>query len=214
MLALNVVTIIILITVVVSIYAFNNRALMDRLVFNPYDVKHYGNRIRIFGHVLIHADWAHLILNMFVLYSFGRMLLVEFQLEFDWERGDPSGIMGQLHFLALYVLGGLFATLIPYIRHQNNPSYRSLGASGAVSAVVFAFIMWNPQHQMGLIFFPVMIPAYIFGPLYLLAEFLLDRRGGTRIAHDAHIGGALFGILYALIINIDKAKAFIDSFTG
>lgn len=214
MLTLNVVTIIILITVVVSIAAFNNRNLMDRLVFNPYDIKHFGNRIRIFGHMFIHADWAHLGFNMFALYMFGTFLLFEFQTEFDWMNGNPSGMMGTLHFVVLYVLGGLFATLIPYIRHHDNPSYRSLGASGAVSAVVFAYIIWNPMHELGLMFIPVRIPAYIFGPLYLFAEFLLDRRGGSRIAHDAHIGGALFGILYALIINIDKGKDFIEAFTG
>ena len=204
---LNVLTVILLITVSVSIYAFNNRGLLDRLIFNPYDVKHYGNRIRIIGHVLIHADWAHLILNMMALYMLGRVLLFEFQHEF-------GNIPGQFHFLVLYVLGALFATLIPYARNHNNPAYRSLGASGAVSAVVFAFIIWNPTQELGLIFLPIRIPAYIFGPAYLLLEYILDKRGGSGIAHDAHIGGALFGILYALIINIDKGKEFIQLIFG
>lgn len=204
---LNVLTVILLITVAISIYAFNNTALMDRLLFNPYDIKQFGNRIRIIGHVFIHADWVHLILNMMVLYTFGSALLLEFGYYF-------GNLQGQLHFFSLYFLGALFASLIPYIRNHDNPSYRSLGASGAVSAVVFAFIIWNPTLPLRLLFIPFDIPAYIFGPGYLLLEFILDKRGGTGVAHDAHIGGALFGILYALIINIDKGKEFFHAIFG
>lgn len=203
----NILTVIILVTVVVSIAAFNNKEMLGKYMFIPYDVKHYGNKLRIFSHVLIHADWAHLIFNMFSLYFLGRLLLLEFQ----WEFGEWNG---QAHFLALYVLGGLFATVIPYARHHDNPSYRSLGASGAVSAVIFAFILWNPTMNLSLMFIPIPIPAFVFGPLYLLFEFYMDKRGGSGIAHDAHIGGAIFGIIYALIINIDKGKLFIDQIFG
>ncbi|MFK7786217.1 MAG: rhomboid family intramembrane serine protease, partial [Crocinitomicaceae bacterium] len=108
----------------------------------------------------------------------------------------------------------LFATIVPYIRNKDNPGYRSLGASGAVSAVIFAAILWNPEMRLSLFFIPIAIPAYIFGPLYLLFEFYMDKRGGGRIAHDAHIGGAIFGVLYVLIINIDKGKEFINLFFG
>ena len=201
--SINVLTIIILITVVVSVNAFNNRSIMERFMFIPYNVKHYKNHIRTIGHILIHANWAHLFFNMFALYMLGDIFLLELSIKYGFA-------MAQAHFVVLYVLGALFATVIPYLRHQDNPAYRSLGASGAVSAVVFAFILWNPTAQLGLIFLPTM-PAFIFGPLYLLAEFLLDRRGGTGIAHDAHIGGALFGIIYVLIINIDKGKEFINA---
>lgn len=204
---LNVLTVLLLITVAVSFYAFNNKSVMDRLVFNPYDIKRFGNKFRLFGHMLIHADWAHLLLNMMALYMLGQFLLIEFEAHF-------GNLLGQMHFLVLYVLGGLFATLIPFIRHHDNPMYRSLGASGAVSAVVFAFILWNPKQELGLLFIPIHIPAYIFGPAYLLMEYVLDRRGGTGVAHDAHIGGALFGIVYALIINIDAGKNFIHAIFG
>ena len=200
---LNVLTAIIIITSLVSIRAFNNRAIVDKYIYNPYDIKHYGNKVRIFGHILLHANWTHLLFNMMSLYFIGNFLLGEFVYEF-------GNIQGQAHFLTLYILGAMFATVIPYIRNQDNPMYRSLGASGAVSAVIFAFIIWNPQQELGILFIPFRIPAYIFGPLYLLMEFFMDKRGGTGIAHDAHIGGALFGIVYALIINIDKGKELID----
>jgi membrane associated rhomboid family serine protease len=123
-------------------------------------------------------------------------------------------VSGELHFIVLYILGGVFATLIPYMRNQDNIHYRSLGASGAVSAIIFAAIIWNPTMQLGLLFIPIPIPAYIFGPLYLAFEYWADRKGGTGIAHDAHIGGAIFGVLYVLIINIDKGKEFFSLIFG
>ena len=212
---INVLILIIVVTVGVSAMAFNNREMMERMLYIPYDCKHNKNYARIFTHILVHADWGHLIFNMFSLYFLGNMLLNQ---PAYYDYGLDGGLIaqygnlnGQLHFLALYVLGGLFATLIPYVRNQDNPNYRSLGASGAVSAVVFAAIMWEPGMELQLMFIPIPIKAYIFGPLYLLYEFYADKRGNTGIAHDAHIGGAIFGVFYVLIINIDKGKEFFES---
>jgi membrane associated rhomboid family serine protease len=101
-------------------------------------------------------------------------------------------------------LGGLFATLIPYSRNQDNPGYRSLGASGAVSAVIFAFVLWNPNVQLLVMFIPM--KAWIFGFVYLAYEFYADKKGNTGIAHDAHIGGAIFGIIFILLIDIERSK--------
>jgi membrane associated rhomboid family serine protease len=159
------------------------------------------------GHLFIHADVMHLAFNMMSLYFLGTIL----EQELIYTYGE---VRGESHFFVIYVLGGLFATLIPYIRHQDNPSYKALGASGAVSAVIFAAIVWNPQMELMIMFLPIPIPAYIFGPLYIAFEYWADRRGGTGIAHDAHIGGAIFGILYVLIINIDKGKEFLSALFG
>jgi membrane associated rhomboid family serine protease len=213
--AFNILLIIILITAVFSIKAFNDRAMLDKMMYIPYDCKHNKNYYRFFTHILIHADWAHLMFNMFSLFFLGDMLLnaVEFP---DANIKDGliatyGPLLGQFHFLFLYLLGGLFATLIPYLRNKDNPSYRSLGASGAVSAVIFGAIMWNPGMNLNLMFIPIDIPAFVFGPLYLLYEYYADKKGNSGIAHDAHLGGAIFGIVYVLIINIDKGKEFIDS---
>jgi membrane associated rhomboid family serine protease len=166
--------------------------------------------------MLIHADYMHLGFIMLSLYLLGGVFL-----DFSSPRPDlfDNGLMqtygelkGQFHFVALYILGGLFGTLIPYIRNYDNPSYSSLGASGAVSAVIFAAILWNPTLELNLMFIPIGIPAYIFGPVYLLYEYYADTKGNTGIAHDAHIGGAIFGIVYVLIINIDKGKEFLGNF--
>jgi membrane associated rhomboid family serine protease len=159
------------------------------------------------GHLFIHADVMHLSFNMMSLYFLGTILEQELMYAYGEVRGEA-------HFLVIYILGGLFATLIPYIRHQDNPSYRALGASGAVSAVIFAAIIWNPKMELMILFLPIPIPAYIFGPLYIAFEYWADRRGGSGIAHDAHIGGAIFGVLYVLIINIDKGKEFLSALFG
>lgn len=212
----NILTIIIIVTLLVSVLAFNNRELLNRLIYVPHDVKHHKSYTGILGHILIHADWGHLAFNMLSLYFLGDVLLnapggvyQDVNGGLIYEYGEWKG---QLHFIILYVFGALFATLIPYVRNQDNSSYRSLGASGAVSAVIFAAILWNPGMELMLFFIPIAIPAYIFGPLYLLFEYFMDRRGGSGIAHDAHIGGALFGIFYVLISNFDRAKGFIEYF--
>ena len=214
----NILLIIILLTVIVSYSGFSNKNLVNRLIFVPHEVQHKRGYLGILGHTLIHADWTHLIFNMFSLYFLGNILLTAPGYTYVNVNGgfmDLFGpIKGQIHFFILYVFGALFATLIPYLRNRDNPSYRSLGASGAVSAVVFAAILWNPGMPLRLFFVPVDIPAFVFGPLYLLYEWYQDKKGNTGIAHDAHIGGAIFGIFYVLIINIDTGKEFIKYFTG
>jgi membrane associated rhomboid family serine protease len=114
--------------------------------------------------------------------------------------------------LFLYIAGGVAATIFPYLKNQDNSSYRALGASGAVSAVIFAAILWNPTMRLGILFIPFPIPAYIFGPLYLLIEYFAMRNIKTGVAHDAHLGGALFGILFVLFLNLDKGKEFVNLF--
>lgn len=221
---INILTVFIIIIGIVSMNAFNNRTLMDRFLYIPYLVKHERQFYRIITHVLIHADWGHLVFNLLSLWFLGNGLL-NYTPSYISDGNEVTlidggfiyyygNMMGQLHFGLLFILGGIFATFIPFARHNDNPSYRSLGASGAVSAVIFAAIIWNPGLPLQILFIPFDIPAYIFGPLYFAYEFFADRRGGTGIAHDAHIGGALFGILYVLIINIEKGREFIQYFNS
>lgn len=194
---------IIVLTVLISIQGFNSADFSYKMSFSPYLAKHYNQKTRFFTHMFVHADWGHLFFNMFSFYMFGKFI----ELELRAYYGD---YLGGFHFIVLYLLGGLFSTLWPFIRNQDKDNYFSVGASGAVSAIIFSTIIWYPQLRMGLIFLPIMVPGYIFGPLYLLFEFFAFRYGKSRIAHDAHIGGALFGILYIIIINIDKANDFVN----
>lgn len=200
---MSLVIIIVIVTVAISWQANQNLMLKDRMLFVPYLIKHDREYHRIISHMFIHADIMHLAFNMLSLYSLGSMF--ESQLEYNF--GFQLGI---LHFAILYLAGGIFASFFSYVKNQDNPSYRSLGASGAVSAVIFASILWNPDLKLMFMFIPVPIPAFLFGPIYLAIEFFAMRRGNTGIAHEAHISGALFGILYVIILDFDKAKQFLD----
>ena len=197
-------TIIIALTVLISIRAFSDKEFMMRLMFIPNIVHERNEFWRSISHIFIHSDWMHLLFNMIVLYNFGDPIYLEF---------IKMGVaVPELHFAMLYFGAGLFATVLPYARHKNNPSYMALGASGSVAGVLFAFICIQPDASLTFLFFPFApIPAYVVGILYLAYEFYMDKRGGTGIAHDAHIGGALFGVSFMLIFHWDKVSNAIMS---
>jgi membrane associated rhomboid family serine protease len=196
--------IIVALTCLISWQALNNVNFQNQCMFIPYNVKHSNEYYRLLSHVLVHADFAHLAFNMISMFYLGNYLETELVYEY--------GNIGPYYFIILYLLGGLAATIFPYYRNSDNSMYRSLGASGAVSAVVFATIMWNPQLELMLLFIPIPIKAYILGPIYLAVEYYSMRRGGSGIAHDAHIGGALFGILFVLLIDPNKGAEFLSIF--
>lgn len=191
------------ITGLISWHAFTDNALFERLLFSPYRIKHHKEYYRFMSNMLVHSDFTHLIFNMISLFFLGEAL------EYFFFR-DYGITIGEIHFLSVYIFGGLASNFYAYVKHQDNPNYRAVGASGAVSAVIFAAILWYPQMELMLFFIPIPIPAYLFGPIYLAFEYFAHKRGNSRIAHDAHIGGAIFGILYVLIINIDKGKEFLN----
>lgn len=200
---MNLLLILLISTIAISWQSFQNEKLQEKLLFIPYKVKHNHEYYRLISHLFIHADITHLAFNMLSLYSLGSLFEQQLNLSF-------GATIGSFHFITLYFLGGLAAAGVIYIRNKNNPSYRSLGASGAVSAIIFASIIWNPSMNLFLMFIPVPIPAYLFGPIYLLIELFALKRGESGIAHDAHISGALFGIIYVLILDIEKGKQFFD----
>ncbi|RYZ19396.1 MAG: rhomboid family intramembrane serine protease [Chitinophagaceae bacterium] len=181
---------IMILTVLVSIGAFSSPKIMEDLIFYPPAVGR-GQWYRFFTSGLIHADYFHLGFNMYALFLFGRNV----ELAFGYIFGD----YGKWVYLLLYVLALLAALLPTYNRNKDNYAYRGLGASGAVSAVIFASIMIDPTAKMGLIFIPVMVPGFVFGPLYLLVSTYLDKRGGGNVNHSAHIWGALFGIGFLIL---------------
>jgi membrane associated rhomboid family serine protease len=211
---ISLLTIIIAATGIISYNAFTNRLLMDKMIYSPYRCKHNNEFYRTITHLFVHADWTHLLFNMMSLYFLGNVFLSappDTYVEISAGLIESYGYLpGQFHLFVLYFAGGLFATLIPYFRNKDNPNYLALGASGAVSSVIFAAIIWNPEMPLGLFFIPIRIPAYIFGPLYIAFEIYMDKRGNSNIAHDAHIGGAIFGIVYVLFLNFDKAKELVN----
>ena len=216
MIELNILTIIIAITVIASLRGFKDDNLVGKNLLVPYLVHNDRQRHRLFSYMIFHKDMGHLFFNMFSLYFLGQFLLnargghyigVTY---YDGLIQEYGPMAGQMVFLVLYVLGGLAATLIPMMRHKNNSYYSALGASGAVSAVIFAALMWNPGMKLNIMFIPIGIPAYVFGPLYLLFEYYMDKRGGTNVGHDAHIGGALFGVIFAIFIQPEVISRLLN----
>ncbi|AEW00412.1 rhomboid family intramembrane serine protease [Niastella koreensis] len=187
---MSITLIIIIITVLVSITAFSNDKVFNDFIFDPPAVTYNKQWWRFLTCGLIHADYGHLIFNMYALYMFGEYVEHSFIQVFQEK--------GKLLYLVLYITA-LFACLVPtYLKHRADNYYRSLGASGAVSAVIFAFIILNPLDKMGLLFLPLRIPSFIFGFLYLVISSFLDKRGGGGINHSAHIFGALYGIAFLI----------------
>lgn len=185
--------IIITITVAISLYANSNQELYAKMLFNPYQVIHRKEWYRVISHAFIHdkTNIFHLVFNMYVLYSFGR--IAEDFLAIN------LGVKGSLYYLLIY-FGGIFSASLPSLmKHKDNYSYNSVGASGAVSAVLFSTIAFMPlSGGIGILFIPFTLPPIVFGVLYIAYEMYMDKRGGSNVAHDAHIGGAFFGFLFTL----------------
>lgn len=203
---LDITLVIIIITALVSIGGFTNHKIIDDLIFYPPAVTHQKQWYRFFTCGLIHADVGHLIFNMLSLYLFGRFVEQKFI--------DIFGANGKWLYLLMYV-SALFICLLPtYFKNRNNQQYRSLGASGAVSAVVFAGLMIAPYVQVGFFIIPPVIPGFIFGPLYLIISAYLDKKGGSNINHSAHIWGAIYGVLFIIIaekaMGYNAIQEFID----
>ena len=193
--------IIIILTSLISLKVFKDEIMFYKYSFIPYQVKHQKEHYRLITYAFLHADFPHLLFNMISFYMFGE--LIENQLTLNY-----GAFLGKIHFLIIYLVGALTATIWPYIRNSENINYISVGASGAVSSVLFASMLWNPTMEVGIIILPFYIPSYIFAPLYLAFEYWSLKRGKSNIAHDAHIGGAIFGICYVSLINFDKIKLF------
>jgi len=187
---LSITLIIIIVTALISIGGFNNQKMIDDLIFYPPAVSKRGQFYRFFSCGLIHADWAHLIFNMLALYFFGTGVEKEFVNLFD----KP----GQYIYLLMYVSALLISILPSYFRHRDNYHYRSLGASGAVSAVIFAGLLLSPLSGVMIFPIPFPIPGFIFAPLYLIITAFLDKRGRDHINHSAHLWGAIYGLVFVI----------------
>lgn len=185
--------IIIAITVLVSILAFSNHEIFRRLAFNAYDIKHFKNGYRFLTYALIHADWIHLLINMVVFYSFGRIV--------EQYYGYYFGAKGLLYYILLYVGGAALSTLPSYGKYKDDYTYTAVGASGAVSAVVFASIIFDPLSKIYFFLIPIGIPSIIFGFLYLIYSAYMSRKNIDNVGHDAHFWGAVFGFVFTIILK-------------
>ncbi len=189
--------VLIAITVLVSWQAFERPQLLGRLILWPPAVDRHRQYDRLLTHGFIHADWQHLLFNMITLFFFGGTI----------ERAFAPYI-GPVGFLLFYLSAILVAILPTYLRHRHDPNYRSLGASGAVSAVLFASILINPWSLLLVFFIPM--PAIVFGVCYIGYSIWMDKRGGDNINHSAHLWGAGYGVLFTAMMEPRIIGVFLE----
>lgn len=190
---LTITLIILLLTCVISFTAFSNEKITNDLIFYPTAVTNHNQWYRFITCGFIHADFMHLAFNMYTFYLFGDMVERAFTAIF--------GEMGKALYILMYVSSLVVCLLPTYFKHRNDYYYRSLGASGAVSAVIFIGIFLNPTMGMGIFPIPFHIPAFIFGPLYLGISAYLAKKGHGNINHSAHIWGAIYGVVFLVITS-------------
>lgn len=192
---------IIIATIIASIYAWRDEDIYRKWIMNPYLANRKNEYFRFLTSGFIHADQVHLFINMLTLYFFGPPL--EGFLE------SIFGPVGLLYFLAIYVSAIVISEIPTYFKHRNDYNYNSLGASGAVSAIVFAFIVINPLADI-YFFFLIKLPAFVFGLLYLGYSYYSSRRSMDNINHDAHFYGAVYGIIIILLIEPSLIQSFAN----
>ena len=193
---LSITLIIIIITSIISITAFNNQKILGELMFYPARMKGGREIYRLLTHGFVHADFFHLFINMLTLFFFGPVL--------------ESMIFTSPQYIILYLTAIPAASLFDYFKHKDNHYYRSLGASGAVSAVVFATIILDPWFKGICLFGILCLPNILFGALYIFYSAYMSKKGGDNVGHNAHLWGGVYGFVFTAIVRPDLFQNFFD----
>jgi len=204
--SLTVTIIIIAICVAASFYAWKKPEIMHKWIFNPYAIRSRKEYWRFITSGLIHQDYMHLFFNMFTLYFFGSVIEQYYQAIF-------GTTMGIALYVVMFVVAIIVSDITTYVKHKDDPSYNSLGASGGVSAVVFSAIMFDPTSNIYL-FAIVPIPGFVLGVLFLIYSFQRSKQTRDRINHDAHLLGALFGVAFTVAIEPKVIGHFINEISN
>lgn len=193
--------IIILVTVIISYLAWNNEEIMTKSLFYPVAIKNKKDWYRFISYGFVHANMQHLIFNMLSFYFFAISVERYFSQLFDFP-----------YVFILFYFSALIVSSIPdYFRHQNDPSYRAVGASGAVSAVLFASVVFDPWQSIYFFFIPIPIPGIVFAIAYIAYSRYMDKRGMDNIGHNAHLWGAIFGLVFPFLLKPGLIKYFIET---
>jgi membrane associated rhomboid family serine protease len=187
---MNITYTIIGLTVLISLLAMNRERMMQNLMMNPYRIKRNREYYRFLTSGFIHINHVHLLFNMFSFYFFGTLIERIFSTVF--------GAAGGVYFIALYLLAIIVSDVPTYFKQKDNPQYNSLGASGGVAAVIFAFIIFEPL-QLICFFIVMCMPGFIIGILFIAISYYQGRKASTAINHEAHLFGALFGLFFCII---------------
>ena len=199
---LSITEIIVAITCLISFLLMQNQAGKSALIFHPVTIKQHGQWYRFITSGFIHADFMHLAINMFVLWSFGTAIEAYFYPTF-------LGEYSSLKYLGLYFGGIVVASIPSYLRHSSDANYAALGASGGVSAVVFAVIIFAPWQNLYL-WGIIAIPQILAGVGYLYYSWYQDKNATDNIGHMAHFTGAVWGVAYTTVLNFDLLPRFIQ----
>jgi membrane associated rhomboid family serine protease len=197
----NLTTILIIANVAASFYAWSNPAVMSKWLMNPYQISRKNEYFRFLTSGFIHADYTHLFFNMFTLYSFGGYLESAYKYQFGNQTG---GIL----YLILFLVGIIVSDMPSYFKHKDNYNYNSLGASGGVSAIIYACIMLNPWMSMMIYFIPM--KGIFFAVLYTIYSIWMSKKGYDNINHSAHLYGGLFGIVFMTITYPGAMEGFVS----
>ncbi len=199
---MSITLLIVIVTCIVSISCFNNRQLFDQLKHYPIAEHRNGEYYRMLSSGFLHGSWWHLGINMFVLHEFGRTVETIFTREY-------GNAIGRVLFLVAYIGMIVIGDLPSFSKHKDNSSYASIGASGAVSGILFMYIMYYPWRNLYL-YFAIPIPAIIFGVLYLVYSSWSSKNQRDMIDHDAHFYGALAGVMFMLVFVPSSISVFLD----
>ncbi|GAB3918267.1 rhomboid family intramembrane serine protease [Mucilaginibacter boryungensis] len=185
------------ITLIISLLAFSSESLMSKLILHPYSIYRGEKTYTIITSGFIHKDWTHLIFNMISYFFFA------FRLE---------AYLGHWQFALLYMVSLVFSDLPSIVKHKDDYWYHSLGASGAISAVIFSGILFDPRSSMYIMFLPIPIPSWLFGILYLVYCWYASKQSRDAINHDAHFFGAISGIFITIILYHQIIPHFLQQF--
>lgn len=191
----------IIIVSAISIYSWNNQGLIQKWIFNPYQVYQRKEYYRFLTSGFLHKDITHLVFNMIALYFFGEVI----EKIYTYYYGN----LGYLYYIILFYGGIIISDIPTFLKHKHDPYYNSLGASGGVSAVLFAAILFQPTSSICL-YFAICLPAFIMGALYLIYSYYQGRRSGDGINHNAHLFGALYGIAITILIKPNVIITFFE----
>ncbi len=189
---------ILIVTIAASFYAWNRQDIYQKWIMNPYQVKHHKQYWRFITSGFVHINYTHLFFNMFALFFFGQHVAYYF------------GIMGNQLLVILYLLVIVISDIPTYLKYKDVPNYNSLGASGGVAAVLFSSIMFEPLNPIYIMFIPIGIPGFVLGTLYLVYSYYQGKRMSDNINHDAHLFGAIFGLVFTVLLRPGVLVSFVQ----
>ncbi len=195
---LSATTWILIVTIAASFYAWNQQNIYQKWMLNPYQIKHSKQYWRFITSGFVHLNYTHLFFNMFALYFFGQHVAYYF------------GAMGNQLLVVLYLSGIVISDIPTYLKYKDVPNYNSLGASGGVAAVLFSSIMFEPLNPIYIMFIPIGIPGFVLGTLYLIYSYYQGKRMSDNINHDAHLYGAIFGLVFTVLLRPGVIVSFVQ----